>query len=102
MRVKIWFGTLQCNATGRRFAQVSRCARVVRDGVVCMMRAFGSGGRLGPIITLSTGDLPLLDVIAATGYDLAVVEGGISTYSNLLRTDRRAIPSRLKRRVCVL
>ena len=24
-----------------------------RDGVVCMMRAFGSGGRFGPIITLS-------------------------------------------------
>ena len=51
MRGKIWCGTLQCNAVRRRFAQVSRCARVVRDGVVCMMRAFGR--RLGPIITLS-------------------------------------------------
>ena len=61
----------------RRFTQVSRGVRVVRDGVECVMRAFGSGGRLGPIITLSHRcALPLLEVIATTGYDLAVVEGG--------------------------
>ena len=47
------------------------------------MRAFGSGGRVGPSSLCPTGVLPLLEVIATTGYDLAVVEGGTLTYSHL-------------------
>ena len=59
------------------FTQVSRGVRVVRDGVVGMMRAFGMAGELGPSSLCPTGVLPLLDVIAAaTCCDLAVVEGG--------------------------
>ena len=59
------------------FTQVRRGVRVVQDGVVCMMRAFGMVGELGPSSLCPTGVLPLLDAIAATtGYDLAVVEGG--------------------------
>ena len=81
----------------RRFTQMSRGVRVARDGVVCMMRAFGNGGRLGPICP--TGVLPLLEVIATTGYDLAVVEGETFNVQQSLRTDRSAVPSRLKRRV---
>ena len=65
-----------CDVAGRRFAQVSGFARgVCADGVVCMMRAFGSGGRLGPSSFCPAGVVPLLGVIAgSTGYDLAVVE----------------------------
>ena len=59
------------------FTQVRKGVRVVQDGVVCMMRAFGMLGELGPSSLCPTGVLPLLDVIAATtGYDVAVVEGG--------------------------
>ena len=58
-------------------------------------------GGLGPSSLCPTGVLPLLEVIATTGYDLAVVEGGTSTYSNLC-AQTGAIPSRLKRRVGVV
>ena len=77
MRVEIWCGTSVCDAAARRVAQVSTCARGVRDGVVCMMRAFSSGGMLGPIIALSHKCPAIAGrVIAASrGYDLAVVEG---------------------------
>ena len=69
-------GTVSSINARRRFTQVSS-VRVVRDGVVCMMRAFGSGGRFGPTTTLShRGVIPLLEVIATMGCDLAVVEGG--------------------------
>ena len=44
-----------------------------------MMRA----GGLGPSSLCPTGVLPLFEVIATTGYDLAVVEGGTLTYSCL-------------------
>ena len=48
------------------------------DGTVYMMRAFGSGGRFGPIVACPMSVLPLLEVIAATlGYDLAVVVEGL-------------------------
>ena len=53
VRVEFWCGTLQY-ATPRGVAS-PRCAgvpEVCADRVVCMMRAFGSGGRLGPIIAL--------------------------------------------------
>ena len=65
------------------FTQVRKDVRVVQDGVVCMMRAFGMVGELGPSSLCPTGVFPLLDVIAATtGYDLAVVEGGTVTCSD--------------------
>ena len=48
-----------------------------------MMRAFGIGGRVGPIIFCPKSVLSLLGVIAATlGYDLAVVEEGPSTHKS--------------------
>ena len=54
MRVEIWCDTLQY-ATPRGVAspRLAGVPEVCADGVVCRMCAFGSGGRLGPIIALS-------------------------------------------------
>ena len=41
-----------CDVAERRFAQAACLPEVSEDGVVCMMRAFGSGGWLGPIIAV--------------------------------------------------
>ena len=51
MRVRVWSGTFQFATL---WDVASTCLAGVpemyADGVVCMMRAFGSGGRLGLII----------------------------------------------------
>ena len=54
MRVEIWSGTLQY-ATLRDVAspRLAGVPEVYADGVVYMMRAFGSGGRFGLVIALS-------------------------------------------------
>ena len=76
IRVEIWCGTLQY-ATLRDVA-ISRLADLPEmhaDIVLCMMRAFGSGGRFGPIIALCHRCPAIAGVIAASrGYELAVVE----------------------------
>ena len=54
MRVEIWCGTLQ-SATVRDVvvSWLADVSEVHTKRVVGMMRAFGSGGRSGPIIVLS-------------------------------------------------
>ena len=61
MGVEVWSGTLQdatlWDVASTRLACVPE---MYADGAVYMMRAFGSGGRFGPIIACPTSVLPLL------------------------------------------